>query len=182
MFISNVGMMKDYATWCAHNLVVLRESNRWRKGCGDLRCGHDRGVRNVTYSWSCILSEMNWRRMGWVDLHCGHGQGVYNMTCSSSCSTKRTKSMKEGMRWSPMWAWFGEYATWRDHNLVVLSETNRRRKGCVDLHCGPDRGVCNVLCWCLSSTKQNESMKEGMCWSPMRAWSRSMQCDMLMIK
>jgi hypothetical protein len=49
------------------------------------------------------------------------------MTCSSSCSTKRIKSTKEGMCWSPMWAWFDEYATWRDHNLVVLIETNRWR-------------------------------------------------------
>jgi hypothetical protein len=39
-----------------------------------------------------------------------------------------------------------EYATLRAHNHVVLREPNRRNKGCVDLQCGYDRGVCNVTC------------------------------------
>jgi hypothetical protein len=74
-----------------------------------------------------------------------------------------------------------EYAMWRAHNLVVLSELNRQRKGCVDLQCGYDRGVCNVTCSKSCSTKRIESTKEGMCWSPMWAWPRSMERDVLMI-
>jgi hypothetical protein len=50
VLISNVSMIEGYATLRANNLVVLRESNRRRKGCVDLQCGHDRGVCNVTCS------------------------------------------------------------------------------------------------------------------------------------
>jgi hypothetical protein len=38
-----------------------------------------------------------------------------------------------------------EYATLHAHNRVVLSQSNRRSKGCVDLQCVHDRGVCNDL-------------------------------------
>jgi hypothetical protein len=55
-------------------------------------------------------------------------------------------------------------------NLVVLSETNRRRERCVDLECGYDRGVGNVACSSFRSTKQIEPTKEGMiCSSPIWA-------------
>jgi hypothetical protein len=47
-------------------------------------------------------------------------------------------------------------------NLVLLSKMNRRRKICVDLECGHDRGVCNVTCSSSRSTKCIESTKEGM--------------------
>jgi hypothetical protein len=50
VLISNVGMIEEYATLRAHDHVLLRQSNRRRKGCVDLECGHDRGVFNVTCS------------------------------------------------------------------------------------------------------------------------------------
>jgi hypothetical protein len=50
VLISNGGMIEEYARLRAHNLVVLRKPNRQRKGCVDLQCGQDRGVRNVTCS------------------------------------------------------------------------------------------------------------------------------------
>jgi hypothetical protein len=51
--MSNVGMIEEYATLSAHNLVVLSQSNRRRNGCVDLQCGHDRVVCNVTCSQFC---------------------------------------------------------------------------------------------------------------------------------
>jgi hypothetical protein len=105
VLISNVGMIEEYATWRAHDHVILGESNRRRKGCVDLHCGHDGGVRNMTRSWSCSLGESNQRRKGCIDFQCGHDRGVCNMTCSWSCSTKKIESTKEGMCWSTMCAW-----------------------------------------------------------------------------
>jgi hypothetical protein len=138
--ISNMAMMEEYSMWCAHNLVVLSKTNRRRKGCVYLKCGHDRGVCNVTCSWSC--------------------------------STKRIESTKEWMMlWSPMWVLRRSMQCGVLINLVVLSETNRRRKRCVDLECGHDRGVCNVTSSSSRSTKWVVSSKDGMmCWFPIWAW------------
>jgi hypothetical protein len=46
-----------------------------------------------------------------------------------------------------------EYAMSHAHDHVVLSESNQQRKGCVDIQCGHDRGVCNVTCSGSCSTK-----------------------------
>jgi hypothetical protein len=43
---------------------------------------------------------------------------------------------------------------WHAHDHVVLGESNRRMKGCVDLQCGHDRVVCNVTCSWSCSTRQ----------------------------
>jgi hypothetical protein len=128
-----------------------------------------------------VLGESSRWRKGCVDLQCGHDQVVCNVMCSSSCSIRRIELTNEGMCWSPMWAWSSSMHMWRVHDHVVLGELNRWRKVCVDLQCGHDRGVCNITCSWSCITKPIESTKEGMCWSRMWAWSKSIQRDMLII-
>jgi hypothetical protein len=105
VLISNVAMIEHYAMWRAHDHVVLSKLNWWMKWCVDLQCGHDKGVCNVTCSWSCSTKRIESTKEGMCDLYCGHDRIVYNMMCSYCCSTKRIEYTKEGMCWSPMWAW-----------------------------------------------------------------------------
>jgi hypothetical protein len=52
-------MVEEYATWRAHDHVVLGESNRRSKGCVYVQCGHDQVVCNMTCSWSCNTRQTN---------------------------------------------------------------------------------------------------------------------------
>jgi hypothetical protein len=89
-----------------------------------------------------VLSEPNRRRKECVHLQCGYDRVVI-VTCSWSCSIKRIESIRDVLISNV--GMIEEYATWSAHNHVVVRELNRRRKGCVDLQCGHDWGVWNVL-------------------------------------